>query len=208
MMRMNKVFKLTLLVILVGAVSACGLMPSVDGVFVDQRETYKKAHELPPLELPPELKAGAIQDEYDGGTKTATAYSSNNKAVVKTTPLSEDLPPVELIKQGVDSHLMVRDSLRNTWRKTISALEEKNYDIEDKNRQTGLVYLNIAKDKGSSSMLSSLAFWKSADTEVYLIELKRTDSGVTLRVLDEEETRIENEVSQTLLSDLLTHLAQ
>ena len=66
---MNKVFKLTLLVILVGAVSACGLMPSVDGVFVDQRETYKKAHELPPLELPPELKAGAIQDEYDGGTK-------------------------------------------------------------------------------------------------------------------------------------------
>lgn len=125
MMRMNKVFKLTLLVILVGAVSACGLMPSVDGVFVDQRETYKKAHELPPLELPPELKAGAIQDEYDGGTKTATAYSSNNKAVVKTTPLSEDLPRVELIKQGVDSHLMVRDSLRNTWRKTISALEEK-----------------------------------------------------------------------------------
>lgn len=208
MMRMNKVFKLTLLVILVGAVSACGLMPSVDGVFVDQRETYKKAHELPPLELPPELKAGAIQDEYDGGTKTATAYSSNNKAVVKTTPLSEDLPPVELIKQGVDSHLMVRDSLRNTWRKTISALEEKNYDIEDKNRQTGLVYLNIAKDKGSSSMLSSLAFWKSVDTEVYLIELKQTDSGVTLRVLDEEETRIENEVSQTLLSDLLTHLAQ
>jgi len=205
-MKMKSMVKLILIAILTCVLSACGMMPSVDDVFVDQREDYKNAHELPSLEVPPGLSGGAIQDEYDGGTKD-TVVTPTSSTVVQTTPLSELQPRAELIKNGVDSYVLVRDSVRNTWRKTISALEEKSYDIEDKNRQTSLVYLNISKDSGSSSMLSSLSFWKKADTDVYILELKRGEDGVEVRVLDEDKGRIDNNISQTLLADLLAQLA-
>jgi len=205
-MKMKVLGKLTLVITLVGLLSACGLMPSVDGVFIDQRDEYKKAHELPSLEVPPGLSEGTIKDEYDGGVKKRPDVSTKIVAT-ETTPLSDPQPSAELIEDGVDNHLLVRDSLRNVWRKTISALDKKDYDIEDKNRQSNQVYLNIAKEDGSSSMLSSLSFWKKADTEVYVLELSSDAMGVKIRVLDEEKNRIDNTVSQTLLTDLLAQFA-
>lgn len=205
-MKMNVMIKLTSMLMLAGMLSACGMMPSVDSVFVDQREEYKKAHELPSLEVPPGLSGGTIKDEFDGGTKNRREASIDS-AVVETVPLSELQPSAELVEKGVDSHLLVHESLRNAWRKTISALDEKGYDIEDKNRQSSEVYLNIAKGDDSSSMLSSLSFWKKADTDVYVLELRRVESGVEIRVLDEEKSRIDNAVSQTLLTDLLAQFA-
>jgi len=205
-MKIKVIVRLMSMVMLTGLLSACGLMPSVDGVFIDQRDEYKKAHELPSLEVPPDLSGGAIKDEYDGGVKNRPNISKEIVAA-ETVPLSDFQPSAELIENGVDSHLLVRDSLRNTWRKTISALDEKGYDIEDKNRQSNQVYLNIAKDDGSSSMLSSLSFWKKADTEVYVLQLSNDAMGVKIRVLDEEKNSIDNTVSQTLLTDLLAQFA-
>ncbi|OUR88516.1 hypothetical protein A9Q85_03080, partial [Cycloclasticus sp. 44_32_T64] len=84
---------------------------------------------------------------------------------------------------------------------------EQGYDIEDKNRQTGQVYLNIAEDDSSSSMLSSLSFWKKADTSVYVLVLQAVENGVEVRVLDEEKNRIDNKVSKEILADLFAQLA-
>ena len=206
-MKMKAMVRLTSMLMLMGLLSACGLMPSVDSVFMDQRDEYKKAHELPSLEVPPDLSTEVIKDEYDGGVKRRRGVSSTDIVTAETTPLSDPQPRVELIESGVDSHLIVRDSLRNAWRKTISALDKKGYDIEDKNRQSNQVFLNIAKDGGSSGMLSSLSFWKKADTDVYVLQLSSDEMGVKIRVLDEEETPIDNTVSKTLLTDLLAQFA-
>ena len=206
-MKMKAMVRLTSMLMLMGLLSACGLMPSVDSVFMDQRDEYKKAHELPSLEVPPGLSTEVIKDEYDGGVKRRRGVSSTDIVTAETTPLSDPQPRVELIESGVDSHLIVRDSLRNAWRKTISALDKKGYDIEDKNRQSNQVFLNIAKDGGSSGMLSSLSFWKKADTDVYVLQLSSDEMGVKIRVLDEEETPIDNTVSKTLLTDLLAQFA-
>jgi len=205
-MKMRRVVKLIPLLMLGSVLTACGMMPAVDDVFVDQKEDYKRAHELPSLEIPPGLSGGVIKDEYDGGTKS-TVSAPTATAVVETTPLSDNQPEAELIANDVDSHLLVRDSLRNTWRKTIGVLEEQGYDIEDKNRQTGQVYLNIAEDDSSSSMLSSLSFWKKADTSVYVLVLQAVENGVEVRVLDEEKNRIDNKVSKEILADLFAQLA-
>jgi len=192
---------------LVSVLTACGMMPAVDDVFVDQKEDYKRAHELPSLEIPPGLSGGVIKDEYDGGTKS-TLPASTASAVVETTPLNDNQPKAELMGSGVDSHLLVRDSLRNAWRKTIGVLEEQGYDIDDKNRQTGQIYLNIAEGDSSNSMLSSLSFWKKVDTDVYVLVLKSVENGVQVSVLDEEKNRVDNNVSTEILADLLTQLAQ
>ena len=206
-MKMRRVVKLIPLIMLVSVLTACGMMPAVDDVFVDQKEDYKRAHELPSLEIPPGLSGGVIKDEYDGGTKS-TLPASTASAVVETTPLNDNQPKAELMGSGVDSHLLVRDSLRNAWRKTIGVLEEQGYDIDDKNRQTGQIYLNIAEGDSSNSMLSSLSFWKKVDTDVYVLVLKSVESGVQVSVLDEEKNRVDNNVSTEILADLLTQLAQ
>jgi hypothetical protein len=112
-----------------------------------------------------------------------------------------------LIDQGLNSRLLMRDSLRNVWRKTLSALEALDYDIEDKNRETAQIYLNLAKDTGSDSMLSGLSFWKTVETSVYVIALEQQDDGVEISVLDEAQQQISDVLSDEVLSRLLAELA-
>jgi len=197
------------------------MLPSGDGIFIDQKEEYKKAHELPPLEIPPTLLADGARDEYDGGIKKAPAVrsvavvestvpaASTKNAVVKVTPLADEQPVAELKKSGVNSSLLVRDSLRNTWRKTIGVLEDLGYVIEDKNRQRGKIYLNVPVATGkSNSMLSSLSFWGEVETVVYVVALEHQQNGVKVRVLSEEKGRVDDNVTRDILSDLSGNLGQ
>ncbi|OUR83313.1 hypothetical protein A9Q82_03315 [Cycloclasticus sp. 46_120_T64] len=198
--------KLGAVVLISLGLNACSMLPSADGVFIDEKENYKKAHQLPELEIPPELLKGQQLNEYDGGVKGAVT-TVNNESPLKTTPLSDLQTTVELIDQGLNSRLLMRDSLRNVWRKTLSALEALDYDIEDKNRETAQIYLNLAKDTGSDSMLSGLSFWKTVETSVYVIALKQQDDGVEISVLDEAQQQISDELSDEVLSRLLAELA-
>ena len=193
------------LVVLTSGLIACGGVPKAGGVFSDQKEAYKKAHELPPLEVPPEFLTDKTKDEYDGAAKdTVSAVDKNT--ILTTTPLLDTTPAIELIENGIDSHLIVNDSLSNTWRKTVEALEELNYDIEDKNLASSLIYLNVAAEKEESGMLSSLSFWKKAETIVYIVGIERIESGLAVRVLDADSGRIDDEVSKRLLAELLGKL--
>ncbi|MBL4744645.1 MAG: outer membrane protein assembly factor BamC [Cycloclasticus sp.] len=204
---MNKqlVTKLIPAAFLTFTLSACSILPSVDGVFIDQKEEYKKAHELPSLEMPPELSSGSTRDEYAGQVKRAEPVRQQ-ETVVQTTPLSDEQLSVELMKDGNDSYLLIRDSLRNTWRKTNSALETLGYDIDDKNRQNSKFYINLAEDTGSSNMISSLTFWKKAEKTIYIVSLDHIDSGVALRVLDKNEDSVNNDVTSKLLIELMGKL--
>lgn len=193
------------LVLITSGLIACGNLPKVSEVFSDQKEAYKKAHELPPLEVPPELLTVKIKDEYDGAAK-GTVFIADKNAVVTTTPLADATPAIERIENGVDSHLLVHDSLSNAWRKTMKALEELDYDIEDKNRESSLIYLNVTAGKKEGSMLATLSFWKESETVVYIVGIERIESGIAVRVLDEERSRIDNELSRGILADLLGKL--
>jgi len=206
LMKMQSVtIKLGTIALISLALNACSMLPSADGIFIDEKENYKKAHQLPELELPPELLSGQQKNEYDGGAK-GTAAIADQYAQLETTPLNDEQAKVELLGEGENSHLLIRDTLRNAWRKTVSALDTLDYDIEDKNRQSSMVYLNIEKEVESESMLSGLTFWSSTETIVYIVELKQVDEGVTVSVLDEEQQPISDAVSAEMLSRLLTEL--
>lgn len=187
------------------ALNACSMLPSADGIFIDEKENYKKAHQLPELELPPELLSGQQRNEYDGGAKGTVAVAAQY-AQLETTPLSDEQAKVELLGEGENSHLLIRDTLRNAWRKTVSALEALDYDIDDKNRQSSLVYLNVAQEAESESMLSGLSFWSSAETTVYIVGLKQVDEGVIVSVLNEEQQPVADAVSAEILRRLLTEI--
>lgn len=193
------------LVVLTSGLIACGSLPKVGDVFSDEKDAYKRAHELPPLEVPPEFLTVKIKDEYDGAAKGTVSVADKN-AVVSTTPLADATPAIERINSGVNSHLLIHDGLGNAWRKTVKAIEELAYDIEDKNRESGLIYLNIAVGKKETSMLSTLSFWKKSATQIYIVGVERIESGIAVRVMDDERNRIDDEVSKGLFADLLGKL--
>ena len=184
--------------------NACSMLPSGKGVFIDEKENYKKAHELPELEIPPKLLKGHQKDEYDGAK--AAQVVANKGAPLKTMPLNDEGSQLEFFEDGLNSRIVMRDTLRNVWRKTITALEALDYDIEDKNRATSMVYLNITKDAESESMLSGLSFWKTSEITVYLVALKQVEAGVEIRVLDEEQQHVFDAVSEDILSRLLAKI--
>jgi uncharacterized lipoprotein len=109
-----------------------------------------------------------------------------------------------MINSGVDNHILFRDGIRNVWRKTIGALEELDYDIEDKNRESGMIYLNIVEGGEGRSMLSTVSFWKNEDTVEYIVSLDRLENGIAVRVLDKDKKRVRNDVSKDMYVDLMS----
>ena len=102
----------------------------------------------------------------------------------------------------------MHDSYRNTWRKIITALEELEYDIEDKNREENKVYLNIPEEGNDPGMLSSLTFWKSESTIEYLVVFKEYSDGVAVKVQNSEGVLVDNDVSKRIYADLLSKLTK
>lgn len=187
---------------------ACSI-PFVDPIFPDQKEDYKKAHELPPLELPPKLSAQPKKDEYDGGTKIrSVAPAPVDAGAVQAEPVVTSKSNVKWVESGSNGHIFVSDSMRNAWRQVVDALELLNYGVEDVSREEKLIYLNVNEGEGNSGMLSSLAFWSDDSTTVttYLISFDEYSDGISVEVKDEDGELVNNESSKQIYTDLLSKL--
>jgi uncharacterized lipoprotein len=202
--------KCTLIALISMGLMACSIMPSTSGIFVDQKEAYKNAHELPSLELPPELVSESTAIKADSKTDAVRVVPPvKQNAIVNTTPLNDESKTgAEIINIGEVTYLLVHDSYRNTWRKIITALEELEYDIEDKNREENKVYLNIPEEGNDPGMLSSLTFWKSESTIEYLVVFKEYSDGVAVKVQNSEGVLVDNDVSKRIYADLLSKLTK
>jgi len=189
---------------------ACSI-PFVDPIFPDQKEDYKKAHELPSLELPPELPAQPENDEYDGGTKIGSVAPAPVDAdAVQAEPVVISKPNAEWVKEeGSNGYIFVSDSMRNAWREVVDAFKSLNYDVEDVNREEKLIYLNVTEDESDSGMLSSLAFWSddSMTVTTYIVSFDEYSDGIAVEVKDEDGKRVNNESSKQIYTDLLSILA-
>lgn len=205
---MLKVAKFSMVGATVVSLFACSYVPEVTDVFPDRKDEYKKSHEIPSLEVPPEL-SGVPPDEFDGARAATPAPAAPvRNTTARTYPLNDDISEVELIEDGEFNHLLIRDSMRNTWRKTVGTLDELGYVIEDKNRQQSVIYLAITKEI-ESGILGSLSFWKSnEETTVYLVDLERIKQGVIIRVLDENSEPVNDEVSTQIYDDLIAQFSR
>jgi len=188
---------------------ACSI-PFVDPIFPDQKEDYKKAHELPSLELPPKLPAQLEKDEYDGGTKIGSvAPAPVDAGAVQAEPIVISKANVKWVESDSSGHIFVRDSMRNAWRQVVDALKLLNYDVEDLNREEKLIYLNVNEEESNSGMLSSLAFWSddSPTVTTYLISFDEYSDGIAVEVKDEDGKLVTNESSKKIYAGLLSKLA-
>jgi len=196
-----------MLSVVIGLV-ACSSLPELPemNVFPDQKDDYKKSHELPSLEMPPELAGNAIKDEYDGAARE-TKSASQNQSTATTYALEKSMPKADLLASDGFTYLLLRESMRNAWRMTVSGLNELDYEIADKNRIEGMIYLEIPEDS-EGGMLSSLSFWGSSDTTPYVLSLKDVDEGIAIRVMDENKKAVDDEASKLIYADLLDYLTK
>lgn len=205
---MLKVAKFSMVGATVVSLFACSYVPEVTDVFPDRKDEYKKSHEIPSLEVPPELSS-VPPDEFDGArAATPVPAAPVRSTTARTYPLNDNISEVELIEDGEFNHLLIRDSMRNTWRKTVRILGELGYAIEDRNRQQSVIYLDITKEI-ESGLLGSLSFWKSdEETIVYLVDLEGIRQGVIIRVLNEDSEPVNDEVSTQIYDDLVAQFTR
>jgi uncharacterized lipoprotein len=200
---MKMILKLCLILSVSAGVVACGGLDSVKNAFPDQKEAYKKSHELPALEVPPGFTAADVKDEYDGAGDESVSLAEQ-KGDVKVTPLGDSKPAAEFVEHNNGDFLLVRDSLRNVWRKTIKALDDLDYDIEDKNREKSAIYLNIYE--GDGGMLSAISFWGGGKKKIYIIGMNQGEDGVVVQIRDENKKLAKNDTAKRLYDDLLKKL--
>jgi uncharacterized lipoprotein len=213
---MLKIAKFSMVSTVVVGLVACSYVPEVNEVFPDRKDEYKKSHEIPSLEVPPELSSVPVKNEYDGAvrsTRPVTERTAVKEPVTdtaaRTYPLNDSISEVELIEDEEFEYMLVRDSMRNTWRRVLTSFDELGYVVEDINRQQSVIYLEITKEVEEEGILQSLSFWKSdVESAIYVINLERIREGVLIHVLNENNEPVNDEVSTQIYDDLIAQLTQ
>ncbi|MBA4707140.1 outer membrane protein assembly factor BamC [Aquitalea aquatica] len=141
------------------------------------------------------------------------------KEALKQTQTVADKPKEAI----VDGKLNINDSFDRAWRRVGLALDRIGLVVNDRDRSQGIYYVKPAKgelDKNDNSssggFWSSLAFWKSKDTEdkssnptgpEYRILVKDVGNGLsTLAVQDKQGKQLSDSFAKSVLSKLQTEL--
>lgn len=141
------------------------------------------------------------------------------KEALKQTQTVADKPKEAI----VDGKLNINDSFDRAWRRVGLALDRIGLVVNDRDRSQGIYYVKPAKgelDKNDNTssgggFWSSLAFWKSKDTEdktsptgpEYRILVKDVGNGLsTLAVQDKQGKQLSDSFAKSVLSKLQTEL--
>lgn len=158
----------------------------------------------PNPELEAEIMVMALQSL---GSSQADAQASVNTAPVASTRASLSSTGTEVI---------ISDNFDRAWRRVGLAFDRIGYNVQDKNRSTGIYSVQRAAtdiDKESeSNYWSSLAFWNKAETskatsvgQTYDVKLAE-QNGKTILTLSSKEGAIDPAVQKKMLNDLLVQL--
>jgi outer membrane protein assembly factor BamC len=169
-------------------VAACGILP-------DRTKEYQYSHEIPPLEVPPDLSRSAI-DQASAEAERRTAQASSRGTEVETeeagSSRESEVPQSEQLPRGEDmpSHLVVNDPYPIAWRLVGKALARMNVEITDRDRSTGYYYILYQVPEEEQSIWSALAFWRGDEPveEAYRIKLEDNEGKTEVFVLDDTGT--------------------
>lgn len=128
---LNNLIFLGLLALLAG----CNLLPSMDEVLPDRRTEYQSSRDLPPLEVPPDLTSGSINDsmaipgEEDANTLSAYEQQQRNAAIGPGS--SGALPNEQALTLSGDRY--------SVWPELGRFLQEQGYALELNDAELGVL---------------------------------------------------------------------
>lgn len=188
-----KTLQLAVLPLWLLVLAGCGSM-SLEEKRVDYKSGAAKA---PSLEIPPDLTAPGVQDQYaipDGG-ETSASYSDFAKGGVaqQGTPVSGVLPQsknVHMERSGTSRWLVVEEKPENVWPQIKAFWQENGFSIKSENMQAGIIETEWAENRakipqgGIRSVIGKVLdnLYSSGEKDMYRTRLERIKDGNTTEV--------------------------
>jgi outer membrane protein assembly factor BamC len=142
--------RLTLLSVVLGPLAGCGFLFGDDGVFRDSSGDYRRAEELPPLEVPPGLESRGISEIYavpEIESRDASV-NRNRSGTPRPAPLvaasADQL--VRIQRLGDDSWVLVAIAPGQLWPQLRSFLSAANIEVARMDARAGIIestYVNL-----------------------------------------------------------------
>ena len=121
-MNVNRIKQTAVAIVLASIVSGCSSIAALDDIVEDNSQKYQKATVLPPLDVPPDLSASRINDEFadkdDGSNYTEYANSAEDPLAAKYNVAPSTKPA--LIGEGTLRHLVVYGQSDEIWQRMIA----------------------------------------------------------------------------------------
>ncbi len=176
------------------SVSACSTMGRL---FPETKDEYQRAQTLPDLEIPPDLTAGAINNSM--AIPGEGAVTSQTNVVNETSVVPQEKAQIQVINNK--SLLSIPDEYTIAWTQVERTLLGAGMAIDAKDQNKGIfnvTYTDETKDRSLFSILSG----KRSDS--YVITLTGVGDKTELVVLDEDGEWVQSEVTDRLLSTIMT----
>jgi len=145
---MRHKYQFTTWIILVSVLSGCGITDKIGETLPDNRADYKKSKTVPTLELPPDLSASTIEDQYIiPDETTAVSYSEYSRErestphlpISQTTRVLPQAPAVELKRDGQTRWLVIGMPAEYLWTNVVNFWESEGFALKIENPSIGVM---------------------------------------------------------------------
>jgi uncharacterized lipoprotein len=181
-------------------------------VFPDKEEQYKQNSELPPLELPADLKK-EMESDFIGPAYNQVVQqdlpTETSKDSLDNTDNDTDniqLPIlVDIILEPV--HIEFFDGYDQTWRTVGKVLAHMGLEVLDRDEDSGQYYVvyEEALEPVEDGLWSFLAFWRDENQfEEYdfRVKLIADENSTRVMIMDADEQPVVNGPGRKLLLDI------
>lgn len=142
MYRLKTLFCIVLLALLAG----CGLLPSLDDVLPDQRDEYRSARDMPPLEVPPDLTTNTISENMaipgDNSANTLSGYEQQQASRAGGSELGGAL--------ANEQTLVLRGDRYAIWPELKRFWTEQGYELELDDAELGVLETAWSEPRGTA----------------------------------------------------------
>lgn len=172
---------------------------TIQGFFPDKQKDYRYSKEIPPLELPPELKSDTIKLEDDLHSQVtppsispAISETPSESASAETPAKTAEIPPQTLVawSEG-DSRLQINEPYEKAWLIVSKALTHKAVEITDRDRSQGVFFVEYDAEKydvRDGSIWDEVAFFFGArDSHEQPYRIRVIENGAQSQVAVTEE---------------------
>lgn len=188
-----KTLQLAVISLCLSVLAGCGSMS-----LEEKRVDYKSAtSKTPSLEIPPDLTAPGVQDQYviPDGSETVASYSDFAKggATPQARAASGVLPQIKnvhLERSGTMRWLVVEDKAENLWPQIKAFWQENNFAIKSENMQAGVIETEWAENRAKipqgviRNMIGKVLdnLYSSGEQDMYRTRLERSKDGNTTEI--------------------------
>lgn len=198
--------KLFLMSLMAVSLTACS---TINEVFPDRSRDYERAETMPDLEIPPDLVSGGINESMSIPGEPQGATQGQVQSQMVTSTASVNRASIETIKNN-NSLLSIPEEFPSAWQEVEKILQDAEIQINEQDRNTGIFKVTYSLEGGSGqrglfTMLRTLDFSTSGDSQDYQISLTGVGNKTELVVLDMDGEWVSDDNSNSLLSTIRDH---